>query len=139
MATVNIPTTFYDQTIVTARMAEVPDANFIDGMNAGSCQCGVGVATGTKNPKASDWSRPEVDANGYPATGQYIGVDSGSNAFVSLWSNATGTIANTWFAIATQAAADGANYNPTAASGNGLLNRTGSPVVIGDYLWGEVA
>jgi len=38
------PCTFIDVTARATRTSEVPGASFLDGMNNGSCQCGIGIS-----------------------------------------------------------------------------------------------
>jgi hypothetical protein len=56
----NLPTYFVDSTLVTAREAELPSADFTGGMNKGASNApGTGVNTGDYSPKDSDWPEAE--------------------------------------------------------------------------------
>ena len=77
----NSPNTYFDQTAITARKGETTPAigfgfNSNGGMNYGSCQPGIGIATDEPNltGNASQWTLLDQDgAARTPQKSQYIG------------------------------------------------------------------
>ena len=70
------PATFIDDTARATRIAQVPDASFLNGMNNGSCQCGVGISNGPINLVGTPEQFTLLDQNGdarTPQLGQSLG------------------------------------------------------------------
>ncbi len=70
------PCTFIDVTARATRTSEVPGASFLDGMNNGSCQCGIGISKGPTDLAGSAEQFTLLDQNGAartPQDGQSIG------------------------------------------------------------------
>lgn len=134
MAT-NIPTYSLNATAVSAREAEVPNADFSGGMNLGSCAQGIGIATGISDIKETDFTQVDPAAD---YTTQHIGgdgLDSGSTTSFNVKA-AQGADLNDDVAYV---AAD-ANTAPDAVldATTGAVNKTGATVAAGVYAWGVV-
>lgn len=70
------PATFIDVTARAARTSEVSGASFLNGMNNGSCQPGIGISGGPVNLAGSPEQFTLSDQNGAtrtPQDGQSIG------------------------------------------------------------------
>ena len=68
--------TFIDNDARAVRVAEVPDASFVDGMNNGSCQPGVGITGDVPNLVGTPEQFTLLDQNAAtrtPQLGQSIG------------------------------------------------------------------
>ncbi len=62
--------TFIDDTARAVRVGEVPNASFVDGMNNGSCQPGVGISSGPTNLVGTPEQFTLLDQNEAPRTPQ---------------------------------------------------------------------
>lgn len=123
----NLPVYALDAAEVVTRSSEVPDADFANGMNKGACIHGIGINTGSYDPKDTDWARIEDTAAHQT---QHIGGSlfdintvNGADinnevAFVQADAN---TIDNAVMDIAT-----------------GAINRTGGTVPANAWAWGEI-
>ena len=70
------PATFIDNGARAVRVAEVPDASFVNGMNNGSCQCGVGITNGPTDLVGTPEQFTLLDQNAAartPQDGQSVG------------------------------------------------------------------
>lgn len=112
--------TYYQASV--GQRAPISGADWAGGMNkGGSNSPGIGVTTGIADVKEIDWSRTarlleEGQHFGLSAGGILTGSDNGVS-FVQ----AVGSVA------------------PNAVVANGARNRTGQPLVAGQWVWGEVA
>ncbi len=115
-------------TLVTARAAEVPAADFAGGMNkGGSCAPGIGINTGNYDPKASDWPRI-ADTAAHDS--QHIGqTASALQAVQGADINDTVAFVQTIAAIAPDAVLNIAT---------GAVNKTGKTVPSGSWAWGVI-
>lgn len=122
-------------TAVTARAAEVPNADFAGGANLGSCNQGLGIATAVINTSAEAFSQI-ADTAAHPT--QHIGGDGlgdgdATNFAIEAVQGAdvNDTIA---FVQSDSAAADGAVCDVAT----GAVNETGQTLAIGDWVWGVI-
>lgn len=114
-----------DGTKVTARSAEVPNADWAGGVNqAGSNACGIGINSGDYDPKPQDWPLIENDAEsrhiGDTTVTRIIAVPDGVNDEFEY----------------VQASSDVA---PDTEIQPLLFNRTGKTVPNGSWVWGVIA
>jgi len=126
----NLATFFVDDAAVALREAEVPDADWVDGMNrGGSNACGIGINTGDYDPKESDWPRPDPT---FIQTSQIIG---GTANYIDMQSLPTGgDTVNTAFVQADAPVAPDAVIG--VVEGVEVYNRTGKTVPAGAWVWG---
>lgn len=127
----NLVSYFIDSALVTAGKSRVPNADFDGGMNNGASNaCGVGIATGLINPKASDW--PRISDLLAVKDSQVIGGNL-SGIFI-LDPDFVGDDNLTQFCEATGAVApDGVI---ASVAGFDMVNRSGEDMVDGDWAWG---
>lgn len=129
MAT-NQVTYYLDPTLVAARSAEVPLADFTGGLNrGGSCAVGIGINTGNPNPSEQDWPRP---ATSEIQTSQHIGVDP-TNIFTIDETFAEDEAVVSFVEAAGTVVADA---TIATVSGTDIVNRTGQTLSAGDWAWG---
>lgn len=127
----NLPTYYRDSAVRTSRGAEVPTASFTDGCNDGGCAGpGIGINTGDKNPKPSDWWRPVARTYG---ASQYIGLTPGANGRIETISGAD-VNNQVCFVVATAGVAIDAVIDATS----GAVNKTGAALITGDWAWGSI-
>jgi hypothetical protein len=129
----NLPTYYLDSAEVTARSAEVPDADFAGGMNKGASNApGVGVNTGDYDPKVSDWPRPAVQPTTVQDSNKIGGVATGLNVVDATF----GDTALCAFveALTGAIAPDGIIENNVA--GFAMINRTGKTIPQNSWAWG---
>lgn len=124
---------------VAVRAVQVPLADFSGGMNlSGSNAPGLGINTGGRNPKLSDWSvLQQIGTARTPQRTQHIG-GSGlgvGNDDVFVLNVVQGADINdtvSYITALTQAA-PGAGYG---AAGADPVNRTDETILVGDRVWG---
>jgi hypothetical protein len=126
----NIPTVFFDQGYIDGRAVEVPDANWLDGLNlGGSCAGGLGINTGDFNPKNQDWWREDAPTEAFSG---YIGIDSSPDNLI------TGLSDEDWKRVAfvqpSSDTLDGAVLTTYLAVN--VVNQTGVTVPAGQWVWG---
>jgi len=138
MAATNLATYELNETVATARSAEVPDASFSDGVNRGGSNApGVGINTGNFDPKAEDWPRIEDTA---ARTSQHIGGvpdvdgDTGTNGFPIQVIQGADTDDNVAFVEAEALTAPDAVLD----AATGAVNKTGADVPAGSWVWGVI-
>lgn len=130
---VNLPTIFYDTAIVNARIAEVPEADFVEGANrAASNGSGIGINSGFPDPKETDWPREPV--TGYRAESGYIGIDSGANNVVSMMDTDQTIFGNAAFGPADALTAP----DDVITASLGQTNQTGADIEAGAWAWGPI-
>ncbi len=138
MAT-NLPTYLLNANSVSARSAQVPNADFSGGMNKGGSNApGIGINTGNIDPKLDNWS--VLDQAGdirNPQDSQHIGGDGltdGGQAKSAI-NVIQGADVNdsVSFIVAVVQAAPGAGFGVAGAD---PINRTGATIEIGDRAWG---
>ena len=142
---INLPTYGRNETTVTAREAEVTTADFDDGLNLGASNApGVGINTGGKEPKVSDWTTStQYGVARTPQQTMHIGGDgttAGSDNHlgdhdVQVADYEAADINDTAnFAVAdAQAAPDAVFHTPS-----GAVNRGTETIEIGERAWGTV-
>lgn len=124
----NLVTYYVDPTARTAREAQVPNASFTNGCNnAASNANGVGINTGSYDPKASDWPRPAVQAI---QTSQIIG---GTKRNLFCKDATFGDDSLVAFAKTTGSVAPDATVATIATKV--FKNRTGVTLPINTWLW----
>ena len=150
----NIPTFLLNATSQAARNGEYTGSPFTDdvgggtfadpylgGNAAGSCACGIGINTGSHDPKLDDWS--VLDQNGdsrSPQQSQHIGGDGlgdGDATYTDILAmQGYGTDINDTlnYSAADQEAVADAIYD----TATGAINKTGVTVESGDILWGLI-
>ena len=116
------------------RQAQVPNGNWTNGMNAASCQPGIGHNTADYSPKEQDFGAVVID----PLNSQWLGgIDGnlpvGGNVTVALLEPVDG---NDTFAFVQADAATAPDAELDAATG--AVNRTGKTVPLGAWCWGTV-
>ena len=135
MSTTNLPTFSLNPAAVSARAAEVPDADFSGGMNKGSCNHGLGINTGDFDPKATDFSRIADTA---PHETMHIGGDGLDDGGITGFdiNTVNGVDVNNEVAFVLTVAPVAADAVLDATTG--AVNRTGATVPSGSWLWGEI-
>ncbi len=124
----NEVTYYVDTTARAARAAQVPNASFTNGMNnAAACAPGIGVTTGSYDPKTSDWKRVVASA---ALQSQQIG-ETKRNLFVI---DALGADCTTAFVSKGTPTADGAVIVTIATKD--YLNRTGAILPANSFTFG---
>ena len=132
MAT-NLVTYYVDSTARTAREAEVPLADFDNGMNdAASNAPGIGVNTGNPDPSTSSWAQDATDERMQDS--QVFGeAASGLNCIDATY----GATALVGFAPTTGVVAiDGDIDIDVDGTGFAIVNRTGAEIPSGVWCWG---
>lgn len=125
----NLATYYIDSTARTPREAQVPDADWTGGMNTGASNApGVGINTGSYNPKESDWPRPAVEViqdsqiiGGDPSGVFAVDATFGDTALVAFVQATAPVLANGVIAV---------------VDGFDIINRTGATVPEDAWLWG---
>jgi hypothetical protein len=142
MAGINLPTYGRYEAAITAREAQTPNADFDDGLNLGASNApGIGINTGSVNPKLSDWSVEDQHENvRAPQGSQHIGVtgiEDGSEdplldypIQVVQGADVNDTVS---FIVALAQAAPGVGFGVGNAD---PINRTDVTIEIGDRAWG---
>ena len=126
----NKQTYFVDTTLITERSAELPNADFAGGMNAGGSNApGMGINTGDYDPKESDWPRPvsEVIQNSSVIGGVPSGIFAiddtfGTNAILSF--------------VQTGGTPVAPDAVITSVSGFDVVNRTDRTIPPNTWVWG---
>ena len=141
----NLPTYGRNETTITAREADVPLADFDDGLNLGSSNApAIGVCTDVINPKLDDWTvNTQFGVTRDPQLTMHIGGDGttdgtdnhlGDHAVRAADYEAADINDTVHFVVATQAAVPGAVVDVAT----GTVNRSSENVEIGDRVWGTV-
>ena len=124
----NEVTYYVDTTARAARASQVPNASFTNGMNnAAACAPGIGINTGSYNPKASDWPRPAASSI---QQSQQLGSTK-RNLFVKDPTFGDDSLLS--FVKATGSVAPDATV--ATVSGKAFKNRTGSTLAANDWVW----
>jgi len=124
----NIPTYYYDPTLVAARALETPNADWVGGLNRGGSNTnGIGIATGFYDPAVNDWARIEDTA---AHESQHIGEDATSILLIQ-GADVNDEVA---FVQADADTADGAVLDAVT----GATNETGVTVPADSWVWGVI-
>ncbi len=139
---INLPTYGRNETSVTAREAEVTNADFDGGMNLGASNApGIGINTGDWQQwgeKDERWTLlDQAAAARDPQDSQHIGGDGlgDGDATVTPIQAVQGADVNDTLSLVT-AAQDTAPDAGLEAGGTGTVNRTGKTVPTGAIVWG---
>ena len=135
----NLATSSVNAATVATRSAEVPNADWTGGMNAGGCNVGIGISTDVVDPKLTDWTLlDQAEAARTPQDSQHIG---GSGLGDGDQTDAPVTVVNgvdindtAAFAVADQVATNGQVFNTTS----GAINVGTTTIQIGQRAWGAI-
>ena len=131
------------------RQAQVPDADWDDGMNHASCQAGVGINTGDYDPKLSDWAESAFAGNDpipYWGLSQFVGgIDNDTGVDADTGVGAEGQTNQYRLFDPTNAENSGFTYAqalvatpPDAEIITNIINRTGKTIPSGSLAWGSL-
>lgn len=140
----NLPTYGRNEAAVTAREAQVPLADFDEGLNLGASNApGVGICTQVPNPKLSDWTvLDQTETARDPQGTQHIGglgiEDGNEGVYYDIqaadYEGGPDLNDTVHFLVADQQAVTDAVYHIAS----GAVNRGTETVEIGDRVWGTV-
>ncbi len=133
MASSKNTTTYFVDT-AAQRDAEYPGTPFQNvGMNlGGSCAPGLGINSGAKMPKASDWARIDHGVAGLDALADSQIIGGTVSAINGVLAANKAVFA---FVEAPQETAPDAQI--TTAEGFALFNLSTQTLLIGEYMWGQ--
>lgn len=147
----NLATYGLSAAAVTARNAQYPGTPFTDtgtgtfadpylGCNrAGSNACGIGIATGNKEPSLNDWTTADQEGTArIPQLTQHIGgsgLGAGNQSTNDVRAISIGDVDDTLnLGVANAQAAPDAEFDTV----NNIVNKTDQTIEIGERSWGVV-
>lgn len=136
---INLATYELNPDTVAVRAAEVPDADFAGGMNEGGSNApGIGISTGSINPKVQDWTTTDSDnSTRNPQHSQHLGGgglgDGSQDRYRIQCVQGADINDSVSFIEALTEAAPGQGFGNAGAD---PVNRTSETIEVGDRAWG---